>query len=113
MLDAFWLDAFLLDTFWLDAFLLDTFWLDAFLLDTFWLDAFWLDAFLSLIHILRDMDHVITTRELAMWLKEEGIDIGVLEDEAYDSLMGPASGAGVIFGNTGGVMEAAARTRCV
>lgn len=59
---------------------------------------------------MRDMDHVITTRELAMWLKEEGIDIGNLEDEAYDSLMGPASGAGVIFGNTGGVMEAAART---
>lgn len=59
---------------------------------------------------MRDMDHVLTTRELAMWLKEEGIDFQSLEDEEYDSLMGPASGAGVIFGNTGGVMEAAART---
>ena len=59
---------------------------------------------------LRDMDYVITTRELAMWLKEEGVDFRTLEDEEYDSLMGPASGAGVIFGNTGGVMEAAART---
>ncbi len=59
---------------------------------------------------LRDMDYVITTRELAMWLKEEGVDFRTLENEEYDSLMGPASGAGVIFGNTGGVMEAAART---
>lgn len=59
---------------------------------------------------MRDMDHVITTRELAGWLKEEGIDLGELRDAEYDTLMGPASGAGVIFGNTGGVMEAAART---
>lgn len=59
---------------------------------------------------MRDMDYVITTRELARWLKEEGIDFLELEDSKYDSLMGPASGAGVIFGNTGGVMEAAART---
>lgn len=59
---------------------------------------------------LRDMDMVITTRELAKWAKEEGIDFASLEDSAYDSFMGEASGAGVIFGNTGGVMEAALRT---
>lgn len=59
---------------------------------------------------LRDMDYVITTRELALWLKESGIDFAALSSEEYDSFMGAASGAGVIFGNTGGVMEAAART---
>ncbi|MDY5931818.1 MAG: [FeFe] hydrogenase, group A [Candidatus Ornithospirochaeta sp.] len=59
---------------------------------------------------MRDMDHVITTRELALWAKEEGIDFGSLEEGRYDSLMGEASGSGVIFGNTGGVMEAALRT---
>jgi ferredoxin hydrogenase len=59
---------------------------------------------------LRDMDHVITTRELALWLKEEGIDFSALKDSVYDDAMGAASGAGIIFGNTGGVMEAAART---
>ena len=53
---------------------------------------------------MRDMDYVITTRELAMLAKDEGIDFAVLEDSAYDDLMGQASGAGVIFGNTGGVM---------
>lgn len=59
---------------------------------------------------MRDMDYVITTRELAMLAKDEGIDFAALEDSAYDDLMGQASGAGVIFGNTGGVMEAAIRT---
>ena len=59
---------------------------------------------------MRDMDYVITTRELAKWAKEEQIDFAALPDSAYDSLMGEASGAGVIFGNTGGVMEAALRT---
>ena len=59
---------------------------------------------------LRDTDQVITTRELAQWAKEAGVDWNALEDSAYDSLMGRASGAGVIFGNTGGVMEAAIRT---
>lgn len=59
---------------------------------------------------LRDMDYVITTRELAKWVKEEGIDFTSLEDSDYDDFMGEASGAGVIFGNTGGVMEAALRT---
>lgn len=59
---------------------------------------------------MRDMDYVITTRELARWAKEENIDFSSLEDSNYDKLMGEASGAGVIFGNTGGVMEAAVRT---
>ena len=59
---------------------------------------------------MRDMDFVLTTRELALWAKEEGIDLASLSDSAYDNLMGEASGAGVIFGNTGGVMEAALRT---
>ena len=59
---------------------------------------------------LRDMDNCITTRELALWAKEEGIDFASLPEGKYDSLMGEASGAGVIFGNTGGVMEAALRT---
>ena len=59
---------------------------------------------------MRDTDQVMTTRELARWAKAEGIDWNALEDSAYDSLMGKASGAGVIFGNTGGVMEAALRT---
>ena len=59
---------------------------------------------------LRDMDHVITTRELADWAKKAGIDLSSLEDSKFDKLMGEASGAGVIFGNTGGVMEAAVRT---
>lgn len=59
---------------------------------------------------MRDMDYVITTRELAKWAKEEGIDFASLEDGEYDNFMGDASGAGIIFGNTGGVMEAALRT---
>nr|WP_297290059.1 [FeFe] hydrogenase, group A [uncultured Flavonifractor sp.] len=59
---------------------------------------------------MRDTDQVITTRELARWARAAGIDWNALEDSAYDSLMGKASGAGVIFGNTGGVMEAALRT---
>ena len=59
---------------------------------------------------MRDMDYVITTRELARWAKEEKIDFDLLEDSSFDRLMGEASGAGVIFGNTGGVMEAALRT---
>ena len=59
---------------------------------------------------MRDMDIVITTRELAKWAKAENIDFDSLEDTQYDSLMSEASGAGVIFGNTGGVMEAACRT---
>ena len=59
---------------------------------------------------MRDMDYVITTRELAKWARFNKIDFKALEDSEYDSLMSAASGAGVIFGNTGGVMEAALRT---
>lgn len=59
---------------------------------------------------MRDMDYVITTRELARWAKEEAVAFAELPDSEYDHLMGEASGAGVIFGNTGGVMEAALRT---
>ena len=59
---------------------------------------------------MRDMDYVITTRELAQWARAEGIDFPALEPSGYDPFMGTGSGAGVIFGNTGGVMEAAVRT---
>lgn len=59
---------------------------------------------------MRDMDYVITTREAAMWARERNIDFASLPEEEYDGLMGTGSGAGVIFGNTGGVMEAALRT---
>ncbi|MGM9970926.1 MAG: rubrerythrin [Anaeroplasmataceae bacterium] len=60
--------------------------------------------------LMKDMDYVITTHELALWAREEGIDFNNLDDSDYDNFMGAASGAGVIFGNTGGVMEAALRT---
>lgn len=59
---------------------------------------------------MRDMDYVITTRELAAWAKSENINFSALEPANYDLFMGEASGSGVIFGNTGGVMEAALRT---
>ncbi|MEG1981880.1 MAG: [FeFe] hydrogenase, group A [Clostridia bacterium] len=59
---------------------------------------------------ISDMDYVITTRELAIWCKDRNIDFNSLSDAKFDSVMGTASGAGVIFGNTGGVMEAALRT---
>ncbi|MGN0847714.1 MAG: [FeFe] hydrogenase, group A [Kiritimatiellia bacterium] len=58
----------------------------------------------------RDMDAVITTRELAQWMRAEKVAYDQLKPSHYDKLMGEASGAGVIFGNTGGVMEAALRT---
>ena len=59
---------------------------------------------------MRDNDYIITTRELGKWAKEKGIDFASLEDSKFDRFMGEASGAGVIFGNTGGVMQAAVRT---
>ena len=58
----------------------------------------------------RDVDYVLTTRELAIMIKQAGIDFLKLEDAHYDRLMGDSTGAGVIFGATGGVMEAALRT---
>ncbi|MCL2093405.1 MAG: NADH-dependent [FeFe] hydrogenase, group A6 [Treponema sp.] len=57
-----------------------------------------------------DVDIVITTRELARMIKQAGIEILKLEDEEADSPLGPYSGAGTIFGVTGGVMEAAVRS---
>lgn len=57
-----------------------------------------------------DVDVVLTTRELARMIKEAGIDFNKSSDEQFDDPMGEASGAGVIFGATGGVMEAALRT---
>ena len=57
-----------------------------------------------------DVDAVITTRELARMIKEAGIDFVNLPDEYFDPLCGESTGAAVIFGATGGVMEAALRT---
>ena len=57
-----------------------------------------------------DVDAVLTTRELAAMIKEAGIDFVNLPDSDFDDPMGNATGAGVIFGATGGVMEAALRT---
>jgi NADH-quinone oxidoreductase subunit G/[NiFe] hydrogenase diaphorase moiety small subunit/NADP-reducing hydrogenase subunit HndD len=58
----------------------------------------------------KDVDYVLTTRELAIMINQAGIDIKTLPNDHYDSLMGKATGAGVIFGATGGVMEATLRT---
>lgn len=58
----------------------------------------------------QDVDYVLTTRELAMMIRQAGIDFEKLEDEHYDSVLGESTGAAVIFGATGGVMEAALRT---
>ena len=58
----------------------------------------------------RDVDYVLTTRELAILIKQAGLDFDKLEPVKYDRLMGESTGAAVIFGATGGVMEAALRT---
>ncbi len=58
----------------------------------------------------QDVDLGITTRELAVMIKQAGMDFETLPDEGFDSLMGESTGAAVIFGATGGVMEAALRT---
>jgi len=62
------------------------------------------------IHGQRSTDFVITTRELAWMIKSAGIDFVDLQGEAFDKPLGMSSGAGTIFGVTGGVMEAAIRT---
>ena len=59
---------------------------------------------------VRDVDYVLTTRELARMIKEANIDFVQLENAGFDLPMGEASGAAAIFGTTGGVMEAAVRT---
>jgi NADH-quinone oxidoreductase subunit G len=58
----------------------------------------------------QDVDIVITTRELAKMLREAGIDFNSLEDSNFDNPLGESTGASVIFGATGGVLEAALRT---
>jgi NADP-reducing hydrogenase subunit HndD len=58
----------------------------------------------------RDVDFSISTRELAAFIKHANIDLNTLEDEEFDAPMGESTGAGVIFGTTGGVIEAAVRT---
>jgi NADP-reducing hydrogenase subunit HndD len=58
----------------------------------------------------QDVDVALTTRELSRMLKEAGIDVSKLPDEEFDDPLGISTGAGAIFGATGGVMEAALRT---
>jgi len=58
----------------------------------------------------RDVDVVLTTRELGRMIRRTGIDFTALPDEEVDAPMGQYTGAGTIFGATGGVMEAALRT---
>ena len=58
----------------------------------------------------RDIDYVLTTRELAHMIRQAGIQFNELEETTFDSPMGEGTGAAVIFGASGGVMEAALRT---
>jgi NADH-quinone oxidoreductase subunit G len=58
----------------------------------------------------QDVDYVLTTRELGRMIKQAGIDFVNLPEGDYDNPLGEYTGAGTIFGNTGGVMEAALRT---
>jgi NADH-quinone oxidoreductase subunit G/NADP-reducing hydrogenase subunit HndD len=58
----------------------------------------------------QDVDYVLTTRELAQMIKEQGLDFAALPESNYDDPLGESTGAAVIFGATGGVMEAALRT---
>ncbi|MBP3530800.1 MAG: iron hydrogenase small subunit [Thermoguttaceae bacterium] len=58
---------------------------------------------------IRDLDFALTTRELASWLMQTNVDPATLDDEPFDSTLGNGSGAGKIFGATGGVAEAALR----
>lgn len=59
---------------------------------------------------VRDVDYVVTTRELIRMFNEAGIDIAALEDAEFDSPLGTSTGAADLFGVTGGVLEAALRT---
>ncbi|MCX6280645.1 MAG: NADH-dependent [FeFe] hydrogenase, group A6 [Bacteroidetes bacterium] len=58
----------------------------------------------------KDVDYVLTTRELAIMIIQAGIDFKSLPNDHYDGIMGRGSGAGIIYGATGGVMESALRT---
>ena len=59
---------------------------------------------------VRDVDYVVTTRELCRMFKEAGVNLANMEDEEFDSPLGLSSGAADIFGVTGGVLEAACRS---
>lgn len=59
---------------------------------------------------IQDVDIVITTREFSTMLKEAGLDLRKMKDAEFDNPLGQSSGAGTIFGTTGGVTEAALRT---
>lgn len=59
---------------------------------------------------IRDVDIVVTTRELSNMIRSAGLDINDFEDEDFDNPLGESTGAAVLFGNSGGVMEAALRT---
>ena len=59
---------------------------------------------------IQDVDYSLTCRELARLIRKVGINFTALPDEQFDDLIGESTGAGVIFGATGGVMEAALRT---
>ena len=65
---------------------------------------------LGLTEDISDVDYVISTRELAHMIKEYSLDFPNLEDSEFDDPLGESSGAGVIFGSSGGVLEAAVRT---
>ena len=65
---------------------------------------------MSVVKNIPDVDAVLTTRELGRMLKQAGIDFTDLPEEDYDAPFGLSTGAAVIFGATGGVMEAALRT---
>jgi NADH-quinone oxidoreductase subunit G/[NiFe] hydrogenase diaphorase moiety small subunit len=58
----------------------------------------------------KDIDYGLTTRELAQMIRETGIDLPNMDKSEFDAPFGPATGSGVIFGASGGVMEAALRT---
>jgi NADH-quinone oxidoreductase subunit G len=58
----------------------------------------------------RDVDYVLTTREIGRMMREAGLDLKEMPDEPADDIMGEYTGAGTIFGATGGVMEAALRS---
>lgn len=59
---------------------------------------------------MADVDHALTVRELARMIKKTGLNFNNLPDEEFDNPLGVSTGAGVIFGASGGVMEAALRT---
>ncbi|MBR0457659.1 MAG: iron hydrogenase small subunit [Victivallales bacterium] len=59
---------------------------------------------------IKDVDYVVTTRELVRMFNEAGVNLANLQDDEYDNPLGESTGAGVIFGVTGGVLEAALRS---